>query len=49
MLRLRFFQRLGLLAPMLRLHNAVEQWAQVAPAHAVAGPAHRVRTISRAD
>jgi hypothetical protein len=49
MLRLRFFQRLGLLAPMLRLHKAVEQWAQVTPVHAVAMPAHRVRTISRAD
>ncbi len=49
MLRLRFFQRLGLLAPMLRLHKAVERWALVAPTHAVAIPAHRVRTISRAD
>ena len=49
MLRLRFFQRLGLLAPMLRLHKAVEQWAQVTAAHTVAIPTHRVRTISRAD
>jgi alpha-beta hydrolase superfamily lysophospholipase len=32
MLRLRFFQRLGLLAPMLRLHGAIETWAQNTPA-----------------
>jgi hypothetical protein len=49
MLRLRFFQRLGLLAPMLRLHRAVEQWAQAGPAPAAAVPRRRVSTITRAD
>jgi hypothetical protein len=49
MLRLRFFQRLGLLAPMLRLHSSIDAWAQSAPVPVGAVPTHRMRTANRAD
>jgi hypothetical protein len=49
MLRLRFFQRLGLLGPMLRLHDSIDTWAQSAPVPAGAAPSHRVRAAGRAD
>jgi hypothetical protein len=49
MLRLRFFQRLGLLGPMLRLHSAIEAWAQSTPVPAGAVPTHRMHTAGHAD